>query len=46
MYRKSSEDTTVGTVHMDSVTEDKQLGREIKKVQCVTKDNSTTVHIK
>jgi ribosomal protein L1 len=31
---------------MDSVTEDKQLGREIKKVQCMTKDNSTTAHIK
>jgi len=45
-YRKSSEDTTVGTVHMDSVTEDKQLGGEIKNEQCVAKDSSTTAQIK
>ena len=37
-YRKSSEDTTVGIAHMDRVTEDKQLGGEIKNVQCVAKD--------
>jgi hypothetical protein len=30
--RKSSEDTTAGTVYMDSVREDKQLGGEIKNV--------------
>jgi hypothetical protein len=31
---------------MDSATEDKQLGGEIKNVQCVTKDNSTTAQTK
>ena len=37
-HTKSFEDTTEGTAHMDSDTEDKQLGVEIKNVQRVAKD--------
>jgi hypothetical protein len=38
--RKLSEDTAVGTVFVDSVKEDKQLGGKIKNTTSVDKDNS------